>query len=138
MSGEPNERVDFRSLIKTVVDSNKLQADVNNNILDELRSLKSALLSTNESIGRISTLVESHEKLLRGNGREGLVSRMDRVEPLVDEHEDALRGVDDKPGLVGRVSALDSKSETISRPLWLVLASLIGAGISTAVNHFFK
>lgn len=107
-------------------------------LMDELREIKTTQELMNDRLGRYIQLTEANDRLLRGNGKPGLVTVVEQIAPLVYDHQEALRGKDDMPGMVGRLKAIEGKSESVTKPLWIVLTGLISTGIAVLVEHLVK
>lgn len=128
------------SAIQPVLRSN---AEVSEELLRATAEIKSTQDLTNDRLAQAMKTIENHDHMLRGNGRVGLITRMETVEGNVDSIrksvEDmiaAIRGSDDKPGVIGRLTSLEGRVESMSRPMWIVLSTLIGVGVTLAVSHF--
>ncbi len=114
-------------------------------LLETMTEIKQAQMLTNERLARAVQLVESHDHILRGNGKVGLLTMVEQVEAQNREQEvhlqeilNALRGTDDKPGLVGRVSQLEVKAEGLAKPMWIILSALLGTGVTLIITNLLK
>ena len=138
-----DELVDIvRGAVAPLIAQNNETSDA---LLRTISEMKTAQELTNERLGVMMKTVENHDHLLRGNGKVGLVTRVESVEGTVDglkkSLEDvlnALRGSEDKPGLVGRLKQLEERVENLSRPVWIFISALIGAGVTLLFSLLSK
>lgn len=125
---------------------------------DRVEESTRQLAVTNERLGQMGESVNAHDKLLRGNGTPGivskinamapmveemyevikgkghqdpgLISRVAHLEPMVAQHDVHLRGEGKEAGLLDRVRDLDKNREAWSKPLW-VAVTVVVSGIAT-------
>ena len=117
------------------MDDNKELSQINKKLDD--------LLTCTGDIARLATMVEKHDRVLRGGNGDGLglSSRVASLEKIACENHDILFGEDDKPGLKGSVQALAAKVQTLTdkfanydKFVWFAVTAIIGTLISVWVK----
>ena len=120
-------------------------SEVTGELLRSMNEIKLAQELTNERLSRVINMAEAHEHILRGNGKIGLVTRIEQIEnrnrfldDTLREINDAIRGTEDKPGLIGRVKHLEDKAEGLAKPMWIILTALLSTGVTLIISNLLK
>lgn len=89
--------------------------------------LDAIIISTSE-LTKLATMVEKHERILRGGNGEslGLIAIVRLIEKTVSEDHDLLFGREDKPGLKGVVQSLSNSVTGYNKFAWIVTAAVVG------------
>lgn len=123
-----NNKETTAAVIAAVTTALQKQVEMRDELLEELRAIKNQQELTNHMVRQMTESLKSHEEILRGNGKVGLLTRVDRLEvdhSTVDEHEGVLRGTDERVGLVARVKQLEARADGIAKPVWIVITVVL-------------
>ena len=101
---------------------------------EPLTDLTRELAILNERLAHVTPVIEAHERILRGNGKPGLVAIIERIEPKVDEHCKLLRGDGEGDGLVSRVSDLEESKSNMLKPIWLIGSVSLTAAVTYVIE----
>lgn len=137
MAGVP-QNTDPQTLLLAIIGLIKEQSQVEQNILHTLSEMQVDQQHASEQIADMAVVLQKHEEILRGNGKEGLVSIVGKIAPIVVEHEHALKGSDSSAGIFNRVRTLEASAERISKPMWVILSAVLSSGVALLISHFLK
>ena len=101
---------------------------------EPLSDITRELAIMNERLSHLTPMIEAHERILRGNGKPGLVAVIERIEPKVEEHCKLLRGDGDGDGLVSRVSDLEESKSNMLKPIWLIGSVSLTAAVTWVID----
>lgn len=149
MAGDPIEGDMVARVVAAVTPLVENQTKMHTETLESLRQIHTQQQVMYERIRSVAEVAEGNERVLRGNGKRGLIEVVNHLQEHTSENIDnidaileLLKGKDDKPGLASRMATLENKFESFStgimRPLWVALTALIGTGVTLLINHLLK
>jgi hypothetical protein len=104
-------------------------------LLEGLNDIRGTLRANSEQLEHVARLVERHDEMLRGNGKVGLITRVENIEPMVRAHQSILLGKEGGTGLVGRTDMLEKQRDSVSKLAWVVIGSIVTTGVGIYITN---